>query len=346
MQPYRCQCYACRRPRCPPPHQPNHRGARPNRGILRNSNRSNAPQSARPYTPYQAPQNPGTRASPGRRHSLRTPGQNMPVTPAYFAPGTVRPPAYYFPDGSYWVPSAVAPGTLYNRNGTVATPLVFPAIVPTVTPTSSARSSRPLPAVTPNYTRIPHVWQEGIEWPPGSGMRARVVRVCDLFVAWHPNPSALRWDVSRLPSTATRRNHLGNVFKLAEADFNTPATTPPSNMVLITCRVGVVNEYWPEIEVQGSPVTVENVLDAVYDYFDRFLTQGEVNRIRDEDPDNFHWLRDAMIRRCQNSGQLYQHVWRQGFKRVDCLGDNRMFNGLGVEYHPGCTWTLDLKLTS
>lgn len=113
----------------------------------------------------------------------------------------------------------------------------------------------------------------------------------------------------------------------------------------IVCDAGSISSFWGPIIINSdSKINLYDVLLAIYDYFQTPLTQGEVDVISDLNPGNYELLRDAYIHRCRKAHGLFQYELKQGFKRVDCLGDNRAFWGTWITYNSNNTWQLNLGL--
>ena len=245
-------------------------------------------------------------------------------------------------DGSTFVPSYVIPGTMARQTPT-GHPFITPAFIPGLLPTSTLSGTLPLPFVTPAFSALPLPTPQIPQQP----FAPRVIELSSPL-AWpvSGDSSALVWDIWRLPSSAFRRNHRGNFFKLSDGELGAPATTPASDTITIICRVGVVGEFWPTITVRGSPVTIENVLDAIYNHFHAEVTEAEYDEMLGMNRENCSSMLRAMYERCQWSYSLFEDVWRVGIRRLDCLGDMHIFKGLKVEYSSNDSWFLDFQLTT
>lgn len=154
----------------------------------------------------------------------------------------------------------------------------------------------------------------------------------------------LDWDIWRYPSSALRKNNRGNIYRITDADLGAPGTAPAADSVTIACRAGVIGDFWPNIEVHGSPVTVEKILDAIHEHFHKEINQTEYAEIREMDSRNHSLIVQAMQDRCQRANELFENAWRVGLRRLDCLGDTHFFKGLQVEYSSDDTWKLNLDL--
>ena len=57
--------------------------------------------------------------------------------------------------------------------------------------------------------------------------------------------------------------------------MSSAATTPAVNHIIIHCPRKIIKNMWPDIQVTGSPVTIECVLDAIYDHFQQKIRGPE-----------------------------------------------------------------------
>ncbi|KAG6328873.1 hypothetical protein ID866_10216 [Astraeus odoratus] len=181
-----------------------------------------------------------------------------------------------------------------------------------------------------------------------------------------PNPlnsalPQLEWDVSTPPSTARRITGAHVNLPLDASDGGSrgsgisgdPATAPSFNRILVLCDVGMMNHLWGPIVVEperGETVTVRDLLDGIYAFFQIPLTRAEVEHISSLGTDNYHRLVDAYRKRTTENQPrvrgLREWEWRQGLRRVDCLGDRKWWWGTWVTYNSNGTWHLNLGLVN
>lgn len=129
--------------------------------------------------------------------------------------------------------------------------------------------------------------------------------------------------------------------------FGDDATYPACSTIQIVCDIGSITSFWGPIVVAAEnddKIVFEDVLNAIYDYFQTPLTRREIDAICDLKPENYELLQDAWSHRCRKASGLFEYELRQGFKRVDCLGDRRAFWGTWITYNPDSTWQLNLGL--
>lgn len=121
-------------------------------------------------------------------------------------------------------------------------------------------------------------------------------------------------------------------------------TLPAADSITITCRTGAIADFWPEINVRGSPVTTDKILDDIYQHFHAEVDEVEYMQILEMDTQNAKSVVDTMYERCKLANELFENAWRVGLRRIDCLGDKHHFKGLQVEYSGNESWKLELKL--
>ena len=139
-------------------------------------------------------------------------------------------------------------------------------------------------------------------------------------------PSTLVWDIRKPPSSATTTIGQGRAIFSA-------ATAPITDHIAITCRIKIINKIWSDIEVTESPVTIDCVLKAIYDYFQEKITEEEYRAIQELNPRKYpDLLNNARNERARLLIQKRESVYRVPLRRVDCLGDKHTFEGLEVEY--------------
>ena len=168
-----------------------------------------------------------------------------------------------------------------------------------------------------------------------------------------PNPSNgslpwLVWDVRFPPVLAKRitgrRTTLPAAPKLGE-----PATHPPVPRVHIaynTSVLGALNAWGPIVVDKGEKgvVSFGDVADAIYDFFQTPLTHVEAHELKTHFPALWADMCRAFRKRCEDVPAIPEVTWRQGMRRVDCLGDRILFWGMWVTHNPDRTFYLNLGL--
>ncbi|KAI6110779.1 hypothetical protein EDD16DRAFT_1710640 [Pisolithus croceorrhizus] len=217
----------------------------------------------------------------------------------------------------------------------------------------------PLPlGTTPNAGNIPQ-WSPGT-WPPMPWPTEVPVRLAPWLIPNPVNPSVpqLEWDVSLHPTTARRITGAHVTFPLDSAGGgstgvridNEPATSPAADRIVVLCDVALVNQLWGPIVIErpGRRVTVRDLLEGIYAFFQTHLTRAEVEHISSLGEDNYRLLVEAYRNRTtqRQLGVLRDLEWREGMRRVDCLGDGRWWWGVWVTYNSDETWQLNLGLVN
>ncbi|KAI6044099.1 hypothetical protein EDC04DRAFT_2561761, partial [Pisolithus marmoratus] len=127
-------------------------------------------------------------------------------------------------------------------------------------------------------------------------------------------------------------------------------TAPASDRILVRYDVGLINQHWGLIVIErpGGGVTIRDLLEGIYAFFQTRLTHAEVEHISSLGQDNYRLLVDAYRTRTtqRRLGVLRDWEWREGLRRVDCLGDVRWWWGAWVTYNSDGTWQLHLGLTN
>ncbi|KIJ11713.1 hypothetical protein PAXINDRAFT_84136 [Paxillus involutus ATCC 200175] len=231
------------------------------------------------------------------------------------------------PPSQFWSPNALLGG------GAPAVPYGQPD------PWSTARltGGYPLPGTMPQ-------WSPGT-WPPVAWPNDIPIRLSPHIV---PNPinanlAQIDWNLTKNPTTAKRltANHvtvgLGAIWDQA-------ITHPEANKVLVMCDVGYLSTLWGPIVIdQTRKVTVQDLFNAIHEYFQISLTRPEFEYIKSLDRNNQHVLEDAFEQRVLHSDALPGWERRQGIRRVDCLGDRKHWWGVWMTQQAG-SWWLNLGL--
>ncbi|EGO04040.1 hypothetical protein SERLA73DRAFT_175771 [Serpula lacrymans var. lacrymans S7.3] len=344
-------------------YSPHHRSQRPGNSILR---------ATRPLDPLPSPagSNPGVQVDPEPRpawahpHIVNTP-RNTPhnhswgalppingsgalaISPRSHTPALpIDPPdqhVWNFPGGSLsWTPHpqpGVDPSTFWTPNAVLnRTPRQWSG-----TPLDSWTAARltggwPLPGTCVH-------WTPGT-WPPVCYPNNVPVRLAPWLI---PNPSntympQIVWDVSQDPSRSKRLTGAHVMVDMGTVGGE-QATYPPADKIHIACDAGFMGQLWGPIVIQKSScIKVGDILRGIYEYFQQQLTQEEVDHIARLGRDNYCILLDACYKRCLATPGLPGYEQSLGFRRVDCLGDKKIYWGLWVTYNSDSTWQLNLGL--
>ncbi|KIK12759.1 hypothetical protein PISMIDRAFT_120316, partial [Pisolithus microcarpus 441] len=98
-----------------------------------------------------------------------------------------------------------------------------------------------------------------------------------------------------------------------------------------------IGQLWSPIVFErpgGGSITTHDLLADIYAFFQTRVTRAEVERISALGKDEYRSLVDAYRRRTtqRGLGVLRDWEWREGMKRVDCLGEGRWWWGVSVTY--------------
>lgn len=189
-------------------------------------------------------------------------------------------------------------------------------------------------------------WTPGT-WPPLDWARDVPIRLSPHII---PNPNnaylpLIDWNVTKHPSTAKRLTPNHVVVDMASI-WSHSVTHTDATKIVVTCDVGHMSTLWGPVVVDHSaPVTLRDLFEAIHQYFQVPLTYPEVKYICELHPDNYRLLTDAYYERCRESAALPGWEARQGYKRVDVLGDRKYWWGVWIATRNG-TWWLNLGLVN
>ncbi|KIK16036.1 hypothetical protein PISMIDRAFT_40307, partial [Pisolithus microcarpus 441] len=117
-----------------------------------------------------------------------------------------------------------------------------------------------------------------------------------------------------------------------------PVTYPASDRIIVSCdQIGIIGQLWGPIVIErsgGRSVTVRDLLAGIYAFFQTRVTRAEVDCISSLGRDNYQAMVDAYRQRTtrRELGALRDWEWREGVRRVDCLGEGRWWWGVWVSY--------------
>ncbi|KDQ54297.1 hypothetical protein JAAARDRAFT_60702 [Jaapia argillacea MUCL 33604] len=249
------------------------------------------------------------------------------TTPAGHLAWTPHPhPHPTIPASTWWNPRVL--GAPYHSP--------FPA---TLSPAAALMltGGHPMPGTAPN-------WQPGA-WPP-VGPSPVPIQLHPRLVP-NPNDGTLPhvvWDVTQPPSLAKKITGRHIVLDMTR-DFGATATHPPVKKMFIQCDFGHMHAMWSDIIIdQTEDITVWDVMEAIYEFFQTPMKQSEVDFISNLSHSNYEILCDAYRRRCHSTPGLQAFELLQGIRRVDVLGDRRVWWGTWITYHNDGTWRLNLGL--
>jgi len=190
----------------------------------------------------------------------------------------------------------------------------------------------PLPGPMPQ-------WTPGT-WPPLDWAHDVPIRLSPHII---PNPNnrhlpLIDWNVTKHPSTAKRLTPNHVVVDMSSI-WEHPATHTNARMIVVTCDVGYMSTLWgPVVIDQSGPVTLRDLFEAIYQYFQVPLTYPEVQYICNLHPSNLRRMTDAYYHWCRESFALPGWEAWQGLKRADVLGDRKHWWGVWISSRHGAWW--------
>jgi hypothetical protein len=147
--------------------------------------------------------------------------------------------------------------------------------------------------------------------------------------------SAVTWDLMDNPSMITR-NHRS----VSSRTFCEPATNPPLRFITITMP------YLPwTIKVHasnGSYITLEDVLEAIYQSLRTNITTSEFNSFSSENDQRRAAGAYQQRYRRQRSTRVYEEEKRGGMRRVDFLMGRTRFLGISNSGRRPDEWQLNV----
>ncbi|KAF8551795.1 hypothetical protein OG21DRAFT_1512333 [Imleria badia] len=189
-------------------------------------------------------------------------------------------------------------------------------------------------------------WTPGT-WPPLDWARDIPIRLSPHII---PNPNnaylpLIDWNVTKHPSTAKRLTPNHVIVDMASI-WSHPVTHTNATKIVVICDVGYMSTLWGPVVVDHSePVTLCDLFEAIYHYFQVPLTYPEVKYICELHQSNYRLLTDAYYKRCRESAALPGWEAKQGYKRADALGDRKHWWGVWIASRDG-TWWLNLGLVN
>jgi hypothetical protein len=188
----------------------------------------------------------------------------------------------------------------------------------------------PLPGVAPWWT--PDAWPQNVQ-----ELTSSPVQLASCLI---PNPAdaenpQIKWDLAYNPSNAKGFSPQASIN--LQAQFTKMATNPSVGEIHIAIHDGLAQRIWGYILIrnQTNRISVWDVLYGIYAYFQTPITQQDLDYLQTLNQENHNVLLDAARKRGESSNEL---------KRVDSLGDQRMFWGLWISNTGQDGWYLNLGL--
>jgi hypothetical protein len=175
---------------------------------------------------------------------------------------------------------------------------------------------------------LPYWWEPGTF--PVQPFNTAVPLRLHPHIIYNPiNPSVpmLQWDILHRAEQA--RILTGRQVTIP-VNLDAQAVLPNVSKIYISSvhpLLALWMESWGPIMVEKPDITIRDILDAIYEYFQKPLTRRDFRRIS-ESPYSADYLTISAHRRAKASYELYFVGLASGFRRVDVMGRNRQFQGL------------------
>lgn len=164
-----------------------------------------------------------------------------------------------------------------------------------------------------------------------------------LYNPVNPWVPTLQWDILH---RAEQARVLTGRQVLIPAKLNIQAVLPNVSKIYIASDHSALSawmEDWGPIMVEKATITIRDILDAIYEYFQKPLTEREFQRITSV-PNNLTKLTISAHKRVKDAYDLNVFTMASGFKRVDAMGGHRRFQGVRPMVFQNNTWKLLLGL--
>lgn len=165
-----------------------------------------------------------------------------------------------------------------------------------------------------------------------------------IFNPLDPLIPVLQWDILHRAEQA--RVFTGRQL-IVPVDLKAQAIMPNVRKIYITTDHPILQtwmESWGPIMIEKPKITICDILDTIYEYFQQPLTRGEYRRIKAATPENLASLVYAAHHRANDAYELYSCGLAAGFKRIDAMGGHRRFQGLRPVVFQDNTWKLFLGI--
>ena len=201
-----------------------------------------------------------------------------------------------------------------------------------------------IPGPRPNELGLPYWWEPGtFPVQPFNTIVPLRLHPHIIFNPINPTIPILQWDILHRAEQA--RIYTGRQV-IVSVDLGSQAVLPNVSKVYISSDHHLLAswmESWGPIMVEKPKVTIRDILDAIYEYFQKPLTRKDFQRIN-ETPYNAARLTISAHKRARDSYELYSVSLESGFRRVDIMGSHRRFQGLRPVIFQDNTWKLFLGL--
>ena len=209
---------------------------------------------------------------------------------------------------------------------------------------SPSPATHGVPGPGPNKPALPYWWEPGtFPVQPFNTIVPLRLHPHIIFNPINPTIPILQWDILHRAEQA--RIYTGRQI-IVSADLDAQPVFPDVSEIYISSDHQLLAswmESWGPIMVEKPRVTIRDILDAIYEYFQTPITRRDFQRIN-ESPYNAARLTMSAHKRARDSYELYSVGLASGFKRVDVMGSHRRFQGLRPVVFQDNTWKLFLGL--
>jgi hypothetical protein len=140
------------------------------------------------------------------------------------------------------------------------------------------------------------------------------------------NPPTLSYDLSRSPSHARVRHDSGRYTYLPADRRAVTNVSPTAGPCVLTFDNGVIADC---CFIDVGSLSLEDFLWMLYEHLQDRLSLEESEALEDSRTE-YHRARRAMERRCAAASDL-DREWREGLRRIDCLGKATRLWGVYVD---------------
>ncbi|CDO71041.1 hypothetical protein BN946_scf184844.g45 [Trametes cinnabarina] len=288
--------------------------------------------------PPSPPPPPLTRESHVSQPSRSTlPQQAQPYLPIY----GYYPAAWPYP----WAPPQRQPAASMSSESRPQSARQPRTFLPTPLYTSSGQ------AILPNEPGLNH---PGRGFPPPSvGVSRYNYPTLHPMLMENPRkpyaPPPLQWDVRCPPYTAKYITPRAQVVPISPQQWDMPFTKEKVTEAQIHINHNMLEllRHTPHVHIQQStPITVKDVLCAIYDWLQELVRPPERDRLKERYPQLWSMAEEAFRRRCLTCPHIAIPAaeWRKGMKRVDLLTDLVMWSGMYVVHTEDSRWFLRVSL--
>ena len=275
----------------------------------------------------------------GRRRADPVRPMSVPPSHTFYPPPNLPsgfPPHLHVPFATAFPPMFAShnphhgpppPGALYTFRGPGYAPHPTQSVPMYALRRDLPRVGTP-PHTDPLRTRGPrHLTPKNIlwpveDWPPAEDRRGLDLILYQLLLTSSGQP-IMKWDMKEFPEDLRRWCPRGLHVPITKAELSAPVSHPPLNKMEISIKD---SPFAPIIISKSGPLTLRDVLDAIFDHLHVIITPGQYDMM---DPFKRERVKRTFYRRCEEGNLgLPEYERRRGVKRIDWFEGKSMFGGL------------------